>query len=106
MSIRSAADAVTVEGVPKAGTGLLLAVAAAIVSPFDCVLAGMIRAGLGVGVICAYLGPSHNDPFGRPAPQQPRDRFYCTRGRSGGRCNHTDQKGRQERPERGCARPV
>jgi hypothetical protein len=58
MSIRSAADAVTVEEVPKAGTGLLLAVAAAIVCPFDCVLAGMIRAGLSIEAICAYLGLS------------------------------------------------
>jgi hypothetical protein len=58
MSIRSAAAAVTVEEVPRAGTGLLLAVAAAFVCPFDCVLAGMIRAGLGIEAICAYLGLS------------------------------------------------
>ena len=57
MSARSAA-ALAVQDVPKGGAGLLLAVAAAIVSPFDCVLAGMIRAGLGVEAVCAYLGLS------------------------------------------------
>ena len=57
MSARSAAAVAVQEG-PRAGTGLLLAVAAAIVCPFDCVLAGMIRAGLGIEAICAYLGLS------------------------------------------------
>ena len=56
MSAGSAA-AVAVQEVPKLGTSLLLAVAA-IVCPFDCVLLGMIRAGLGVEAICAYLGLS------------------------------------------------
>ncbi|WP_254073401.1 hypothetical protein [Acidisphaera sp. S103] len=55
MSARSAA-AIAVQEVPKGGTGFLLAVAAAIVCQFDCVLAGMIRTGLGVEATCAYLG--------------------------------------------------
>jgi hypothetical protein len=57
MSARSAA-AVATQKVPRVGTGLLPAVDAAIVCPFDCVLAGMIRAGLGVEAICASLGLS------------------------------------------------
>jgi hypothetical protein len=57
MAARSAAGTVAQE-VPKGGTDLLLAVAAAIVCPFDCVLAGMIGAGLGVEATCAYLGLS------------------------------------------------
>jgi hypothetical protein len=57
MSARSAA-AVATQEVPRVGTGSLLAAAAAIVCPFDCVLAGMIRAGLGVEAICAFLGIS------------------------------------------------
>jgi hypothetical protein len=57
MSARSAA-AVATQEVPKVRAGLLLAVATAIVCPFDYVLAGMIRAGLGVEAICAYLGIS------------------------------------------------
>ena len=57
MSARSAA-AVAVQQVPKVGTSLLLSVAAAIVCPFDGVLSGMVRAGLGIKAICAYLGLS------------------------------------------------
>lgn len=47
---------IVVDEVPKRGAGLLLAVAAAFVSPFDCVLVGMIRAGIGIEAICALLG--------------------------------------------------
>jgi hypothetical protein len=57
MSARSASAAAALEA-PKFGTGLLRAVASALVCPFDCVLAGMIGAGLGVEAICAYLGLS------------------------------------------------
>ena len=57
MSARSAA-AIAVREAPKVGASLLLAIAAAVVCPFDSVLTGMIRAGLGVEAICAYLGMS------------------------------------------------
>ncbi len=57
MSARSAA-AVAVQQAPTVGTSLLLAIAAAIVCPFDGVLSGMIQAGLGMDAICAYLGLS------------------------------------------------
>jgi hypothetical protein len=57
MSVRSAAAPVSVQEIPK-GVGANLLLAVAIVSPFDCILAGMIRVGLGVEAICAYLGIS------------------------------------------------
>ncbi len=57
MSARSA-TAVKVQETPKIETGLLRAAAAAIVCPFDRLLSGMIRAGLGIEAICAYLGLS------------------------------------------------
>jgi hypothetical protein len=62
MSARSAASetAVAIQGGPGIGTGLLLAVAAAIVCPFDHLLSGMIRAGLGVEAVCSYLGLSRD----------------------------------------------
>jgi hypothetical protein len=62
MSARSAAAATAVEiqEVPRIGTGLLLAVAAAIVCQFDPLLTGMIRAGLGVETVCSYLGLSRD----------------------------------------------
>lgn len=60
MSVRSTA-AIAVQEAPSVGAGLLLAVAAAIVSPFDCVLAGMIRAGLGIEAICACFNLSRAD---------------------------------------------
>jgi hypothetical protein len=62
MSARSAAAAaaVAIQEVPRIGTGLLLAVAATIVCPFDPLLAGMIRAGLGVEAVCSYLGLSRD----------------------------------------------
>jgi len=62
MSARSAAaaTAIAIQQVPRIGTGLLLAVAAAIVCPFDHLLAGMIRAGLSAEAVCSHLGLSRD----------------------------------------------
>lgn len=43
---------------PISGPGLLLSLAAAVVFPFDRVLAGMVAAGQGIEALCRYLGLS------------------------------------------------
>ena len=67
MSARSATT-VKVQETPNIETGLLRAVAAAIVCPFDRLLSGMIRAGLGIEAICAYLGLSPSSLKSQPHP--------------------------------------
>jgi hypothetical protein len=44
--------------VPNSGPSMLLSLVAAVVCPFDRVLAGMVGAGLGIGAICLYLSLS------------------------------------------------
>ncbi len=54
MSVESA-RATRSEEAPKSGPSLLHSLVAAVVCPFDRVLAGMVGAGFGIAAICLYL---------------------------------------------------
>lgn len=49
-------SAIRADRAPIATPGPLLSLIAAVVSSFDCVLVGMVAAGLGIEAICDYLG--------------------------------------------------
>ena len=60
-----------------AGGSLLLSALAAVSSPFDCVLAGMVGAGLGIEAICLFLGLTRlvlDDNLVRLGLRTPHDR--------------------------------
>ena len=59
------------------GPSLLLSAVAALAFPFDCVLAGMVGAGLGIEAICLYLGLTRlvlDDNLVRLGLRTPHDR--------------------------------